>query len=128
MGRNAGTRRDMGHSKVCKWVQKKTAVLAMVTVKFGFDFSFSTESRGSIGTTHGLGSPKNWFSALQLCHLGMLLCPHTLGFPHLLNEGIESFFSGILRVFQDKYRERHCSAMMENLVPDQPEISQHPTK
>ena len=62
--RNAGTWREMGHRKVYKWVQKKPAVLVMVTVKFGFDFSFSTESRGSIGTTHELGSPKNWFSAL----------------------------------------------------------------
>lgn len=89
-----GERWDIG--KYISGFRKKLAVLVMVTVKFGFDFSFSTESRGSIGTTHGLGSPKNWFSALQLCDLGMLLCLHTLGFPHLLNEGIESFFSGIL--------------------------------
>lgn len=69
--RNAGAGRDGGHRKMYRWVQKKTCFLVMVTVKFGFDFSFSTESRGSTGTTHGLGSPKNWFSALQLCHLGM---------------------------------------------------------
>ena len=40
--RNAGTWREMGHRKVYKWVQKKPAVLVMVTVKVGFDFSFST--------------------------------------------------------------------------------------
>ena len=88
-----GERWDIG-----KYVSglRKNSVLVMVTVKFGFEFSFSTESRGSTGTTHGLGSPKNWFSPLQLCHLGMLLHPHELWFLHLLNEGIKSFFSGFL--------------------------------
>lgn len=37
----------------------ENAVLVMVTVKFSFDFSFPTESRGSTGTKHGLWSPEN---------------------------------------------------------------------
>lgn len=70
--RNAGTWREMGHRKVYKWVQKKTAVLVMVTVNLVLILAFPLKAGAVLGQHMGLEVQKVGFwlssSAIWACY------------------------------------------------------------